>query len=111
MALGLFPEMDHNEINGFKTLFSGGQNFASVDLKVIYRYALQFGASAMILVHNHPSNCINPSAEDHKITKEIFKAGKMLGIKLLDHLIIASGDDYYSFGDEGDIQRYKLEEY
>ena len=94
-----------NEINGFKTLFSGGQSFATVDLKIIYRNALQFGASAIIAIHNHPAGSLKRSGEDDKITQEIINAGKLLNIKLLDHLILGNGE-YYSYADEGLIETY-----
>ena len=51
-----------NNITGFKVLFSGAMNAATVDLKVVFRNALLFGARSLILVHNHPSNTLNASS-------------------------------------------------
>lgn len=57
-------------------------------------------ATAIILVHNHPSGQLNPSQADNDITQKIKKAGNTLDIKLLDHLIITQ-NNYFSFADAG----------
>jgi DNA repair protein RadC len=54
----------------------------------------------MICAHNHPSGHLTPSQEDRDITKTLVEAGKLLQIRLLDHLIIGNGR-YFSFADEG----------
>ncbi len=56
----------------------------------IFRPAIEYAASAVVLVHNHPSGSKEPSTADHDITKQLVDAGSMLGIELLDHLIIGS---------------------
>lgn len=73
----------------------------SVDQSAIYvreviRRALELGASAIIIVHNHPSGSPEPSRQDIAITREIAEAGTRLGIVLHDHIIVA-GSDYRSF--------------
>ena len=88
-----------NNITGYKVLFSGGMNAATVDLKVVFRNALLFGARSLILVHNHPSNTLTASQEDIKMTQEIKQAGKLLGIKILDHIILTN-NSYLSMADE-----------
>ena len=57
----------------------------------IFRGAIQDNASAIILVHNHPSGSASPSAEDIRITRQMVEAGRILGIEVLDHVIV--GDD------------------
>ena len=91
-----------NNITGFKVLFSGGMNAATVDLKVVFRNSLLFGARSIILVHNHPSNTLTASQEDIKITQEIKQAGRLLGIKILDHIILTN-NSYLSMADKGMI--------
>ena len=91
-----------NNITGFKVLFSGGMSAATVDLKVVFRNALLFGARSLILVHNHPSDSLNASKEDTQITQEIKQAGKLLGIRLLDHIILTN-NSYLSMADKGMI--------
>ncbi len=70
------------------------------DPKIIFYAALQYQASNLILVHNHPSGNLKPSHEDIDLTKKIAAAGRMLDIKVLDHLIITDSA-YTSLGDEG----------
>jgi len=91
-----------NNITGFKVLFSGAMNAATVDLKVVFRNALLFGARSLILVHNHPSNTLNASSEDIQITQEIKQAGKLLGVKILDHIILTN-NSYLSMADKAMI--------
>lgn len=91
-----------NKVRGFKTVFSGGQGDTNVDMKIIFRNALIFGAASIVCVHNHPSGNFEPSIQDKELTKTIKEAGKLLQIRLLDHLII-SQSGYYSFADKGGI--------
>jgi DNA repair protein RadC len=62
----------------------------------VFDAAVHDHAPAMVLVHNHPSGDPTPSAEDIRLTRRLVEAGKLLGINVLDHIIIA-GDRYYSF--------------
>jgi DNA repair protein RadC len=66
----------------------------------VFREALLEPASGVILLHNHPSGNSNPSEEDLRITKQLVEAGRLLGIKVYDHIILA-GDSYASFADQG----------
>ena len=63
------------------------------------KQALELGAVAIILAHNHPSGTLRPSAADKQITQKIKTASETLDIKVLDHLIITQ-KSYYSFADE-----------
>ena len=69
---------------------------------ILYQTALMAHATGFILVHNHPTGVLHPSKPDEELTKKIVGAGKILDIRLLDHLII-SEDTYFSFADEGII--------
>ncbi len=91
-----------NNVTGFKVLFSGGMNVTTVDLKVVFRNALLFGAHSLILVHNHPSNTLNASQEDIQITQKIKQAGKLLDVKILDHIILTN-NSYLSMSDKAMI--------
>jgi len=66
----------------------------------VFRPAIALAAAALILVHNHPSGDPTPSAEDHHVTTRIAEAGTLLGIRLLDHVIIAA-EGYRSFREQG----------
>jgi len=65
-----------------------------------FRSAVREAASAVIFAHNHPSGDPSPSAEDSHLTQRLWEAGRVLGIRVLDHVIVA-GHRYYSFADEG----------
>lgn len=56
----------------------------------IFRHAIQCQASAIVLVHNHPSSDTTPSAEDINMTKQLIQAGHVIGIKVMDHIIIGA---------------------
>ncbi len=89
-----------NKIIYKSRLFSGGINQSVVDIRILFKTALEHLATGLIISHNHPSGNLKPSAEDLKITKQIQEAGKLLNIQLLDHLIITQ-TAYLSFADEG----------
>jgi len=74
-----------------KKLYQGTRSFSSVRVAEIFEFALLQHAAAIILAHNHPSGEPFPSQEDLRITQEIRKAGEILEIPLLDHLIIVPG--------------------
>ena len=78
----------------------GGISGTVVDSKKIFKIALDCYATGIILSHNHPSGNLSPSSSDEILTKKIVDAGKLLDIKVIDHLIIG-GDGYYSFSDDG----------
>ena len=54
----------------------------------VFRPIISDGATACVLVHNHPSGDVAPSAEDLRITRQLVEAGKILDIKILDHVIV-----------------------
>lgn len=81
-------------------LSKGGITATLVDLRLLFKNALSFGAVSFILAHNHPSGTLKPSEADINITKRIKSGATTLDLKLLDHLIITE-KTYYSFADEG----------
>src|SRR6478609_5075259 len=78
----------------------GGITGTLVDVRLVYKTALETGATAVILCHNHPSGTLTASEADKQITKKLKLAGESLDIKVLDHLIITESG-YFSFADEG----------
>ncbi|QDP84079.1 DNA repair protein RadC [Chryseobacterium sp. SNU WT5] len=90
----------NNRVLGKSKLSSGGINQSVVDVRILFKTALEHFSTGIIIAHNHPSGNLKPSSEDLKITKQIAEAGKILNIQLLDHLIIAQ-NSYLSFADEG----------
>ena len=80
--------------DGSVRLFEGSVTSANVDIRKIIEIAIKKGASSIAIAHNHPSGDPSPSLEDIRVTRRISKAGELLGIQLLDHVII--GDRCYS---------------
>ncbi len=78
----------------------GGISGTVVDVRLVFKHAIENLASSVILAHNHPSGSLRPSASDKTITRQIADAGKILSIPVLDHLVI-SDSGYFSFADEG----------
>ena len=79
---------------------SGGLSGTVADPKLIFGRALALRASAIVLVHNHPSGSCKPSVSDRNLTRNLCKAGGFLDLPVVDHIIIA-GKDFVSFADEG----------
>lgn len=73
----------------------GSLSVLHVEPREIFKHAVLSNASAIIMIHNHPSGDVTPSPDDIRITKRIKKAGNLLGINLLDHIIMGD-EDYYS---------------
>lgn len=109
----LIGELDHEEFwilllnNANKMEYKwklsvGGITAALVDVRLIYKRAIERGATSIILCHNHPSGNLMPSQSDMLLTKKVIKGGTILDIKVLDHIIVAE-QGYYSFADEGNL--------
>ncbi|MBR2668556.1 MAG: DNA repair protein RadC [Solobacterium sp.] len=97
--IAVFLDNAHHVL-GTETLFKGTGDASLVSARDIFRTALQYGAAAVMLAHNHPSGNVQPSQEDLLLTQEIIEAGNLMKIKVLDHLII-SQNSYISFRKEG----------
>lgn len=86
---------------GISQIGVGGINAVSVDRRVIFKNALEYKTcTGIILFHNHPSESLTPSEADKSLTKRMVEAGKVMDIKIIDHLIIGK-NEYLSFADEG----------
>ncbi|MBW2984307.1 DNA repair protein RadC [Candidatus Woesearchaeota archaeon] len=83
-----------------ETVFIGSLNASVIHPREIFQAALEEGAAAVILLHNHPSGNPKPSDDDIEITRQLIKAGEVLGIEVLDHIIIGS-KRYFSFRERG----------
>ena len=87
-------------IIGKHEISKGGVSGTVADSKIIFKLAIENLASAIILCHNHPSGNLKPSDTDIKTTDKLKKAGLIMDIPILDHIIIAD-NGYCSLADEG----------
>ena len=78
----------------------GGVAATVVDVKIVLRHAIDNLASAIILVHNHPSGSLRPSAHDDALTDKLKNAAKLIDVCVVDHIIFSSRG-FYSYSDEG----------
>ena len=106
----LIGELQHEEFwviylnNSNKVLYKnllskGGLTGTLVDVRLVFKKAIELYATAIILCHNHPSGKLKASNGDKLITNKLKQAGEILDIKVLDHLIITE-NSYFSFADE-----------
>lgn len=94
--------LPHEELHGLfldrlrrpvarRMLTRGSDAYTVVDPRQVFRVALGVGARAVVLAHNHPSGDPTPSAQDIEVTRRVARAGQILGIPLVDHLVIGGG--------------------
>jgi DNA repair protein RadC len=83
-----------------RALTRGSDSVTVVDPRQVYRVAIELGAAAVVLAHNHPSGDATPSRQDRDVTRRMAEAGRVLGVTLLDHLVIGDGR-YVSLAEEG----------
>ncbi len=81
---------------------SGGITSTIADPKIIFKNAINLGATCVVLGHNHPSGNPKPSKEDRLLTKKFVAAGILLDISVIDHVIMGEGR-YYSFMEQGEL--------
>ena len=91
------------EPNSIEVCGIGSLSEAVIHPREIFKSAILSSASKIIMVHTHPSGHVEPSIEDIQTTRRIRKAGEILGIPLVDHLILGNDTDYFSFTEHGDI--------
>ncbi|RNL85630.1 JAB domain-containing protein [Sinomicrobium pectinilyticum] len=88
-----------NKVIQYVQLSKGGITGTLVDVRLVMKRALELGATAIVLVHNHPSGTLLPSEADKQLTQKLKTASESLDISVLDHLIITE-ENYFSFADQ-----------
>lgn len=97
-----------NQIIDTVDLSAGTVNSSAVSPREVIEGALRNNATALIFVHNHPSGAVDPSFNDKSLTRELVYAGRIMRLRVLDHIII--GDNrYYSFAGDGLIEQYETD--
>ena len=89
-----------NELIAVETIAVGGLSASLAEQRAVFRAAINHNAASLILVHNHPSGLADPSPKDVEMTRCFQKAGVVMGIPVLDHIIIGNGD-YVSLCEKG----------
>ncbi len=92
-----------NKVTWKQRIAEGGLNSTTVDMRKLFAPAIEHRAVSIAVAHNHPSGNLRPSKEDKALTQSIIEAGKILNIRLIDHLVVGVTPngvrDYYSFTD------------
>lgn len=88
-----------NSILQTVNISKGGVSGTVADAKIIFKTALSYQASGIILAHNHPSGNLRPSEEDKRLTRKLAEGARLLDFTILDHIIIGD-NNYFSFADE-----------
>jgi len=97
-----------NELIHDQDVFYGSLTGSAVYPREVVALSLEYKASGLVFVHNHPSGDPAPSSEDQRVTRDLVWAAKLLTIQVLDHIIIGH-NTYFSFADEGLIKRFQNE--
>ena len=92
-----------NQVTGESVVAVGSVNTVHVHPSEVLRPAVVSGSPSILVIHNHPSGDPTPSPEDRSLTERIASAAALMGIRLLDHVILAAAHSYYSFSDSGAI--------
>jgi DNA repair protein RadC len=90
-----------SNVLGLKTISIGTLDSSLVHPREVFKEAIAASASSIIVAHNHPSGDTTPSPEDRRVTARLVEAGKILGIEVLDHIIIAGDDGWSSMNQLG----------
>ena len=94
-----------NQLIGLHTVSIGSLTASIVAPREVFKVAILANCANILIAHNHPSGDCQPSREDRAITTRLVEAGRLLGISILDHVIIGGEGRYFSFADEGLLDR------
>jgi DNA repair protein RadC len=97
-----------NHVLGVELVSVGSLSASIVHPREVFKPAILKSAAAIVVAHNHPSMDVTPSPEDMEFTRRLARAGDLLGIRLLDHVIVCE-DAYISLRDEGCFEKCKEE--
>jgi len=89
-----------------EALFEGTLTSSVVYPREVFKRAFDHGAASIILAHNHPSGCVDPSAEDRRITSDLVLAADYMDMHVLDHIVVGA-DEHFSFADHGLMEEYR----
>lgn len=90
-----------NRILSMPTVYIGSLNTAVVRIAELFKLAIRTNAAAIIVAHNHPTGDASPSPEDIHLTRQLVRAGKLLNIEVLDHIVVGH-QQYVSLKERGE---------
>jgi DNA repair protein RadC len=90
-----------HRINGIFEVFRGGMTESPVCPPEVFKRALLSNSPVMFLLHNHPGGSLHPSLPDQQVTQRLVDGAKLLGLKILDHMIVNDEGKYTSFRELG----------
>lgn len=96
-----------NRLLAVYRISEGGLTSALASVPKVFRGAVLVNAAAFVFIHNHPSGETTPSGADHRVTEDLVRAGELMGIPCLDHVILGEAETYFSFSDRGLITEYR----
>ena len=96
-VFGILVVDTRNRVTAMHIVSVGSLNGSLVHPREVFKAAILGNAAAIILFHNHPSGDPDPSREDRELTRRLVKAGRILGIEVLDHLVLGDDGRYFSF--------------
>lgn len=79
-----------NQVMGYHIVSRGTVSSSLVHMREVFKAALLANSSAIIVAHNHPAGSLTPSSEDIEVTETLIKAGALMGISVIDHIIVSS---------------------
>lgn len=79
-----------NAVTGYHVVSHGTVSSSLVHPREVFKAALLANSHALIVAHNHPAGSLTPSAEDLEVTETLIKAGKLMGVQVIDHIIVSS---------------------
>ena len=98
-----------NGVLALEDVSRGTVGGAHVHPREVIERSLARGAAGLVFAHNHPSGRTKPSPDDFRVTRQLVHSASLVEIKVIDHLIIGRGNDYFSFRDQGHLDRYENE--
>lgn len=79
----------HHQVAAYSLVATGSANMTLVHPREVFQPAIIAGATALVVAHNHPSGCTEASKEDREVTERLREGARILGLKLLDHVIVS----------------------
>jgi DNA repair protein RadC len=96
-----------NQVLAVEDLFEGSLTSSAIYPREVIQRSLHHNASTLVFAHNHASGDILPSRQDKKATRDLVFVARVMGMRVLDHIIVGSNNDYFSFAETGLIKEYE----